>query len=206
MEQLLCPWESAQYFVYSSNIPTLFFYSHFPAMLVALLVGFIVFYKSGKSKIGGSLLVISILFSLWSLFDLIIWATNRPDIVLFFWSLQILFEPLVYLVCFYLVYLFIKNKDLSFKWKLSGILLYAPIVLLLPFQYNLIGVDASFCNAVEGFVAQYFTYIVEAIFILAILLLTILESRKPSNISRRNWNRVHYLDYSQFFLLLYLSP
>ena len=185
MEQLLCPWESAQYFVYSSNIPTLFFYSHFPAMLVALLVGFIVFYKSGKSKIGGSLLVISILFSLWSLLNLIIWATNRPDVVLFFWSLQILFEPLVYLVCFYLVYLFIKNKDLSFKWKLSGILLYAPIVLLLPFQYNLIGVDASFCNAVEGFVAQYFTYIVEAIFILAILLLTILESRKPSNISRR---------------------
>src|SRR3990167_10146769 len=115
---LLCPWESAKYFVYSSNIPPLFFYSHIPAILVALLVGFLVFYKSNKSKIGTSLLIVSILFSLWSLFDLIIWATNRPDIVMFFWSLQILFEPLVYLVCFYLVYLFIKNEDLPFNGKM----------------------------------------------------------------------------------------
>ncbi len=114
MEQL-CPWESAQYFVYSSNIPTLFFYSHAPAILVALLVGFLVFYKSGRSKIGTSLLTISILFSLWCVFDLIIWATNRPDVVMFFWSLQILFEPLVYLMCFYLVYLFLCEASLSWK-------------------------------------------------------------------------------------------
>src|SRR3989344_7278166 len=147
MEQL-CPWETAQYFVYSSNIPTLFFYSHIPAILVALVVGLLVFYKSNKSKVGTSLLIVSILFSLWSLFDLTIWATNRPDVVLFFWSLQILFEPLVYLMCFYLVYLFIKNKDLVFKCKFLGILLYLPIVILLPFKYNLIGVDVGFCNAI----------------------------------------------------------
>ena len=184
MEQL-CPWETAQYFVYSSNIPTLFFYSHIPAMLVALVVGLLVFYKSNKSKVGTSLLIASILFSLWSLFDLIIWATNRPDVVLFFWSLQILFEPLVYLLCFYLVYLFIKNKDLVFKWKFLGILLYSPVVILLPFKYNLIGVDVGFCNAIEGFIAQYFTYIVEVIFILSIIFLTTLESRKAYNADRK---------------------
>ena len=184
MEQL-CPWETAQYFVYSSNIPTLFFYSHIPAILVALVVGLLVFYKSNKSKVGTSLLIVSILFSLWSLFDLIIWATNRPDVVLFFWSLQILFEPLVYLMCFYLVYLFIKNKNLVFKWKFLGILLYLPIVILLPFKYNLIGVDVGFCNAIEGFIAQYFTYIVEVIFILSIIFLTTLESRKAYNADRK---------------------
>ncbi len=129
--ELFCPWESAQYFVYSSNIPTLFFYSHIPAIVIALLVGLFVFYKSDKSKVGVSLLVISILFSLWCIFDLVIWATNRPDIVLFYWSLQILFEPLVYLVCSYLVYLFINEKDMSFKWKLMGILLYSPVVIIL---------------------------------------------------------------------------
>ena len=184
MEQL-CPWETAQYFVYSSNIPNLFFYSHIPAILVALVVGLLVFYKSNKSKVGTSLLIASILFSLWSLFDLIIWATNRPDVVLFFWSLQILFEPLVYLLCFYLVYLFIKNKDLVFKWKFLGILLYSPVVILLPFKYNLIGVDVGFCNAIEGFIAQYFTYIVEVIFILSIIFLTTLESRKAYNADRK---------------------
>src|SRR3989344_5676673 len=123
MEQF-CPWEPAQYFVYSSNIPTLFFYSHTPAILVALLVGFLVFFKTNKSKVGGTLLSISILFSLWCLFDLFIWATNRPDVVLFFWSLQILFEPLVYLLSFYLVFLFVRGVDLSFRSKLIGMLVY----------------------------------------------------------------------------------
>ncbi len=184
MEQL-CPWESAQYFIYSSNVPTLFFYSHTPAIVVALFAGLFVFYKSGKSKIGASLLAISILFSLWSIFDLIIWATNRPDVVLFYWSLQILLEPLIYLLCFYLVYLFIKNKDLDFRWKLGGILFYLPVVILLPTSQNLIGVYVDYCNAVEGFIAQYFTYILEAMFILLILFLTILEYRKIAQAARR---------------------
>src|SRR3989338_3946447 len=183
--ELLCPWEGAQYFVYSSNIPTLFFYSHIPAILVALIVGFLVFYKSGKSKMGSSLLAIAVLFSLWSIFDLLIWATNKPDVVLFFWSLQILFEPLVYLMSFYLVYLFVKNEDLEFKWKLLGIFIYSPVVLLLATKYNLIGVDASFCNAIEGLIAQYYTYIVESVFILSIIFLAILQYRKISDHARR---------------------
>src|SRR3990167_592227 len=185
MQELLCPCESTQYFVYSSNIPTLFFYSHIPAILVALLVGLLVFLKSGKSKIGISLLTVSILFSAWSLFDLVLWSTNRPAIVIFFWSLQILFEPLVYLMCFYLVYLFIRNEDLAFKWKLLGILLYSPIVILLSSKFNLQGVNLVDCTAIESFVAQYFTYIVESIIILSIIFFTAFEARKIANISRK---------------------
>src|SRR3989338_3352185 len=169
----LCPWESAKYFVYSSNIPTLFFYSHIPAILAALFAGFFVFYKTKKTKIGATLLAISILFSLWCVFDIFIWATNRPDVVLFFWSLQILFEPLVYLLCFYLIYLFTKEHDLDFKWKLLWILFYSPVLLLLPTKYNLAGVYVDYCNAVEGFIAQYYTYAVESAAILAIIVFVV---------------------------------
>ncbi len=182
--ELLCPWESPTYFFFSSNIPTLFFYSHLPAIIVALLAGFIVFFKSGKSKAGSTLLIVTILFSLWTFFDLILWATNRPDVVMFFWSLQILLEPLVYLLCFYLLYLFIKNHDLSFKWKVFGTLLYSPIVLLLPLKFNLLGVDLAYCTAIEGIVAQYFTYALEGFLILSIVGLVIYHYRKI-DVSRR---------------------
>ena len=178
MELLLCPWESPTYLFFSSNIPTLFFYSHIPAIIVALLAGFVVFLKSGKSKAGITLFIVTILFSLWTFFDLILWATNRPDVVMFFWSLQILLEPLVYLLSFYLLYVFVKNQDLSFKWKLLGIILYSPIVLLLPFKYNLLGVDLAYCTAIEGIIAQYFTYALEAALILLILGLAIYGYRK----------------------------
>src|SRR5262245_27159135 len=114
MEQLLCPWEGATYFIYSSNVPILLFYSHIPAIVVALLFGLVIFYKSGKSIQGATLLTVSILFSSWGIFDLVLWATNRPDTVLFFWSIQILLEPLIYLLCFYLLYVTIKKRDLEF--------------------------------------------------------------------------------------------
>src|SRR3989338_7931583 len=129
MEQL-CPLETPLYFVYSSNIPTLFFYSHFPAVIVALLAGFLVFWKS-RSLVGNTMLAIMLLFSAWSAFDLVLWATNRPDVVMFFWSLQILIEPLIYLLSFYLAFLFVKNRDLGFRTKIFGLLIYAPVVILL---------------------------------------------------------------------------
>ncbi len=176
--ELFCPWEDALYFVYSSNIPTLFFYSHIPAIVVAVLIGLLVFYKSGKSQVGSTLLVITGLFSLWSIFDLILWATNRPDMVMFFWSMQILIEPMMYLLGFYLTYVFIRNRDLAFKYKLLGILSYLPIAVLLPTSHNIIGVNLLDCVAIEGIIAQYFTYAIELIFIFSILALLHLEHKK----------------------------
>lgn len=186
MEQLLfCPWEEAQYFVYSSNIPTLFFYSHFPAIIVALILGFFVFYKTGKSKLGSSLLTIGILFSIWSLIDLVLWATNDPRIVIFAWSLQVLVEPLVYLFSFYMVYVFVKKHDLPFKFKFLLALLYFPIIFLLATPYNLIGVNINDCNAIEGPIAQYYTYIVEFIILLLIFLFSHREFSKEKDTSKK---------------------
>lgn len=181
----LCPWESAQYFVYSSNIPTLFFYSHIPAMFVAILLGLLVYYKSDKLKLSKILLFISTSFFMWCFFDLILWATNRPDVVMFFWSMQILIEPVIFASSFYLVYFFIKNKDISFYSLINILLLLSPFVFLLATNFNLVGVDVFDCNAIEGVVAQYYTYFVESIFIIAIFLISILEYKKTQDKVRK---------------------
>ncbi|MBP9711879.1 MAG: HAMP domain-containing histidine kinase [Candidatus Pacebacteria bacterium] len=180
-----CPWESAQNFLYSSNVPTLFFYSHIPAVVAALFVGFWVFFKNKKSGIGIVLLAITVIFSLWSIFDLILWATNNPKVVMFFWSMQILIEPLIYLLGFGLAYLFIRNKGLSFRAQLMGFLAYAPIPILLATTYNLIGVNLSDCTAIEGIIARYFTYIIEIIFIIFILVTMDREYRMDTSVDRR---------------------
>jgi signal transduction histidine kinase len=185
MEQL-CPWEGAKFLIYSSNVPTLLFYSHIPAIIIALLVGFLVFIKSGKSKVGATLFVINILFSLWCIFDLILWATNKPSIVMFFWSMQILIEPLIYLLGFYMTYLFTKKQDLSFRLKLLVILLYSPVIILLSSHYNIVGVNLGDCTAIESFIAQYFTYILEFIFVTSIFLLIDREYKKNLDTGRKN--------------------
>lgn len=200
MEQLFCPWESASYYIYSSNIPTLFFYSHFPALIVALLAGFIVYYKTKKSKVGVTLLITTIMFSIWSLIDLVLWATNDPRIVMFAWSVQVLVEPLVYLFAFYLSYVFIKERDLPFKFKILLLALYAPIIVLLSTSWNLQGVSISDCNAIEGPLAQYYTYFVELVIILSLFIFSVLEFIKSKEIARKKEIRIFSIGTVLFLL------
>jgi signal transduction histidine kinase len=164
-----CPWEAAQYFIYSSNIPTLFFYSHIPAVIVALLLGILILNKGKRSIISVSLFIVTILFSAWCVFDLILWATNNPQHVIFFWSLQILVEPLIYALCIYVSYLFIKGKDMTFGKKSLIVLLLLPFILLLATKYNLVGVTTYDCNAIEGPISLYYTYFFEILSVLVIL-------------------------------------
>jgi len=200
MEQLFCPWESASYYIYSSNIPTLFFYSHFPAVIVALLAGFIVYYKTNKSKVGVTLLITTIMFSIWSLIDLVLWATNDPRIVMFAWSVQVLVEPLVYLFAFYLSYVFIKQKDLPFNIKLLLLALYTPIIVLLSTSWNLQGVSISDCNALEGPVAQYYTYFVELVIILSLFIFSVFQFIKEKDIARKKEIRIFSIGMVLFLL------
>ena len=184
--ELFCPWENAQYLIYSENIPNLFYYSHIPAILVAIIVGFGVFLKSNKSALGINVLIINLLFSIWAIFDLILWATNMPSVVMFFWSMQILIEPLIYLFSFYLAYIFIKDKMPSFRSIVVGILFYSPIIILLSSKYNLLGVNLIDCTAIEGIVARYFTYFVEILAIILILVIMDMGYAKKIDLNRKN--------------------
>lgn len=180
-----CPWETAKYFLFSSNIPTLFYYSHIPAMVIGLIAGIIVFRKMKEASIGAWLLVITGLFFLWGFFDLLLWATNDPRVVLFFWTIQILIEPLIFLAALFMSYGFLFRKQISFKSTLILALSVVPLIVFLSTSYTLIGVSISDCNAIEGFFAHYYTYILEAIYILSILVCAFSAYRQSINIKRR---------------------
>lgn len=182
---LFCPWEKALYFVYSSNIPTLFFYSHIPAIIVALFLGIFILRKGNKSPISIMLFSITILFSVWCFFDLILWATNNPSDTMFFWSLQVLIEPLIYAVCIYLSYLFIKGKDMLFSGKLLMTVLLLPFIIFLSNKLTLVGVNLSDCTGAEGPVSLYYSYIYEIISVVVILEMFVSTYRKTIETSRK---------------------
>src|SRR3989344_3358109 len=95
--------------------------------------------------------------------------------------MQVLIEPLIYLLGLYLTYVFIKRTDMSFKQKFAIAALYVPVVLLLPTTLNLSGVNLADCTAIEGPIAQYFTYALELAFIISIFVVTDREYRKNSD-------------------------
>lgn len=168
MESLLCPWESPQYLIFSSNVPTLLYYSHLPVLFAALILA-IALYRKAQNLSSIILVTILGLFSFYSLLDVLIWATNRSDIVHFLWSVQVMVEVLIFAASFYLVYLVINKKDSSFGSKIFFGIILAPFILLIPTAYNLIGVDLSYCNAIEGPVALYASYAYEIFFAILIV-------------------------------------
>lgn len=164
-----CPWEPAQYFIFSSNIPTLFLYSHIPSIIIALLLGIWVITKGERTLVSKVLFLITLLFASWTTFDLVLWATNNPSVVMFFWSLQILIEPLIYLLSVYLSYVFITGKDMIFTGKLLMGILFLPFVLFLSHNFGISGVHLADCTAIEGPVSLYYSYFFEIVSVIVIL-------------------------------------
>jgi len=168
MNYLLCPWEPSTYLFFSSNVPALVHYSHFVAILAALVIALYVFVSNPTSVVPRLFLLLVSTFSLWTILDLILWATNRPDVVMFSWSLQVLLEPMTYGVAFYLYYFFLYRRWPAF-WTNSLIFcLFLPIVLLLHTDNTLGALYLSDCEAAEGFIAKYYTHFVHATLVLCI--------------------------------------
>src|SRR3989344_204222 len=93
----MCQWDPARFLIFSDNVfGPLIYYSHFFALILSIIIG---------------IFLLSFMFSLWVIFDLILWATDKPQYSMFFWSTMILVESLVYALCVYFVDIFINKKD-----------------------------------------------------------------------------------------------
>src|SRR3989338_7774243 len=180
----LCPWESPQYLIFSSNAPSLLYYSNFVAIFAALIFVYILAFKVKESLVTRIFLFSISCFIVWSVIDVLLWASNRSDLVLFYWSLQILLEMLLYASAFYLAYIFIKQKDLDFYNKLILVATILPIVILLPTRYLLPAIDISYCDAVESSLVIFYTYLIEVIFILSILFVCLREIKQREQIEK----------------------
>jgi signal transduction histidine kinase len=169
MESLLCPWDAPTYFIFSSNVPTLLFYSHFTAVIASLLIGVFVYFKNRKDLAANLLALLFIIFSIWAILDVVLWASNRSDFVLFLWSMQVLFEPLIFALALYLYYTFIHNSLPGFLANLFVAIVVLPLILLTPSHLTLSGINLYDCNAVEGPLALYYTYVLQIFFIIGIV-------------------------------------
>lgn len=128
-----CEWANTSYLIISENVfDPLIYYSHILPILLALPLALIVFARAPQHRLNRYLMLLVGLFSLWALFDLILWAHADAQIIMFFWSMLILLEPLIYLTALIFAYFALYQKQLP-TWCLSTfLLLLLPIVALLP--------------------------------------------------------------------------
>ena len=115
-----CEWNSAYMLIFSENVGPLIYYSHLLPLIVSLLLGTLVLFNSPRTLVNRVLFFITLMFSLWVYFDLILWASPSPEAVMFFWSIIVPVELLIYASALYLVHLFShKQKDAAIWKKVS---------------------------------------------------------------------------------------
>ena len=153
-----CGWEQSHFLVFSNNVfSPLIYYSHFGSLIPTVIIGLFVFWKGRKELSARLLLLMTVFFSIWVFCDLVLWASEIPSYIMFYWSLENMMEPFVYFFAFYFFFAFIFKKDFSLLQKILFTLPLYPTILLAASRYMLLGFDLTNCDraAVEGILATY---------------------------------------------------
>src|SRR3989338_11339542 len=176
----MCQWDAAKFFIISDNVfAPLIYYSHLFALIPSLLIGLIIFLRDRKALVNQILFFITTTFSLWAFADLVLWANEKPDFQMFFWSLLVIIEPIIYAACVYFIYVFFTKKDISLNKKLGIAIFLVPTLLFASTRFALVDFDLSACygEVTEGPITLY-GYFVEIIYVLWILFFAIKKYRQ----------------------------
>jgi len=161
-----CQWEPSYFLIISENVfSPLLYYSHLGSVIPAVLIAGYIFFK-GRKELANKLLFLTVFcFAVWVFSDMVTWATEYPAHTMFFWTILIIFEPLVYFFAFYFFYAFVYKKDLTPTQKILFSLPLLPIFILAPTKFALLGYNLSDCdrNAYEGIMTSY-GYLVEILY------------------------------------------
>lgn len=183
-----CEWLPSQFLIFSGNVyGPLIYYSHFAAVIPTLLIGIFIFFTGRKQLPNILLLLVTLFFSLWVYSDLVLWASESAPYIMFFWTLEIICEPLVYFFAFYFFYTYIFRRDWSAAQKVVFAIPLLPTLLLAPTSFGLLGYDISNCDraAVEGVLATY-GYGIEILYALLIIIFGIIAiAQKNRPLPRR---------------------
>lgn len=182
-----CDFAGPTYLLFSDNVPPLVYYSHLPIIIISLILGIFVLFKNKKGLPNRILFSLTLAFSAWVFLDSLFWATNRSDMIMFVWSLQILFEPIVYTSALYLLHVLIRKEDMPFGKKVLLAALYFPIIALVPTKFSLSAFNLATCLSEESPIIIYASYGLQILLTLWIIGFSVKEfvSAKTQEVKRQ---------------------
>lgn len=175
------------YLIFSAETPDLLYYSHLPAIIVALLVGLFVFLKNHQQLQNKLLLIVCLCFASWATVNLILWTNIHSDVLLFAWSFLGVLASCLSIFSIYFVYVFLEKRDVSKKIKIIFLLLLAPVLLFAHTNLSLSGFDLTQCDAFnyEGVLYKNYHALLGALAIIWIAVLLIKKYRKADSLFKR---------------------
>lgn len=135
------------YLFYSDQVPQLLYYALVPSTVIALIISLYVFWSGRKLLLNRLLLIISLLFSCWTIINLIEWTNVHSQVIMFVWSFSGIVLGLIALFSIYFIYVFLTKEDISTKLKIIMLILFAPVVSLATTSFNISGFNITSCDA-----------------------------------------------------------
>ena len=90
-----CEWDTAKFLIFSNNGIDLIYYSHFTSIAIFAALLLLTFLKL-KPWPKNAFRAMAISYILWLACDLILWGNEKPDHIMFFWTIINLVEPLIF--------------------------------------------------------------------------------------------------------------
>jgi signal transduction histidine kinase len=187
MDILNCNWDTARFLIFSQNVfDPLIYYSHLLPMLSALILGFFVYFQNKKNIIHRLFLALTLCFSVWVFFDLILWATEKPEYSMFFWSSLIYFEYALFALSIYLLHYFLFKRNIPKFLNIILFILFIPIIIFANTEHNLISYILTDCDrgVIEGALWTYM-YLLEVVFTALSILFGILFLKEEQDRSNK---------------------
>ena len=167
---MICEWDTARFLIFSGNGEPLIYYSHITSILI--FAGLLAFtFLRLKEWPKNSFRLIALSYIIWLFCDLVLWANENINHVIFFWTILNMVEPLIFVSGYAYFIQFSENKILSERNKWFFFALLLPVLLMGPLGLSVVGFDFTDCdrNAWEG-VGAYYNYFVEALLLLLIVI------------------------------------
>jgi len=186
-----CEWAPTSWLIISANVfDPLIYYSHIVPVLLALPLAFIIYLNNRKRRQNQLFFLTVLLFSIWTFGDLILWANDSPETIMFIWSILILLEPIIYLTAFTFAHKVLYDKPLPTAWLVPFTVIILPVILFTPTSLMLENFNLTNCwrEVTEGPLVFY-SYFIQLIIALAIVvrlvvyLFTTNDDRKRRNLS-----------------------
>ncbi|HEX7651262.1 MAG TPA: HAMP domain-containing sensor histidine kinase [Candidatus Paceibacterota bacterium] len=164
----------------------LLLYSHIPTAIIAVLFGGFVATQARKLS-GVTLFIVCLAFAGWCAADLASWfAFLGSGLTMFTWTLVDLFAVVFFFFAYYFLYTFLAERDLPMWQKIASVVILAPAFIYTFLGTNLTGYDANTCEALESQWIVLYPYVVEAVYLIAVVVFAIARYLKSrSTVERR---------------------
>jgi signal transduction histidine kinase len=185
--------------------PHLLYYSYVSIIVISLLLGAYVFFKDRFSRLSFALFMLTFFFSVFIFNEIIQWVVLPAGMMFFAYALSLLLQFLILSTTIYFTYFFIEKKDPPFLVHACLTLFALPIIIFLPTNFNLYGIDLDTCSALLGPLWNYFYFLEFSTIIIFLFWSIILYRKYRAQKDTTTLSSLYLLLGSSVFLTIFLA-